>query len=305
MNKESIQKSRSSTWGRSDDSTPPLVVVVGPTASGKSATALRVAEEFNGEIICADSRTIYKGMDIGTAKPTAEDRARVPHWGLDLVEPGEVFTAADFKEYALKKIAEIRKRGHVPLLVGGTGLYVDGVIFDYEFSEPQPELRKMLETKTLDELKEYCANNNIMLPENHQNRRYVMRAIERQNVSGKRLFEPIPNTLVVGIATNRNELRQRIAARSEQLFADGMVEEAKKLGKKYGWDSEAMTGNIYPLVKRFLDGELTETDLRQKFITADWRLAKRQSTWLKRNRHIHWLDLNDAYLFIKKQLSGF
>jgi tRNA dimethylallyltransferase len=129
----------------------PLVVIVGPTASGKSATAMRIAKEYGGEIICADSRTIYKGMDIGTAKPTAEDRRQVPHWGLDLVEPGQQFTAADFKEYANQKIYEIRQRGNLPILVGGTGLYVDGVIFNYRFGKTNPELRKKLEQLSLDE----------------------------------------------------------------------------------------------------------------------------------------------------------
>lgn len=282
---------------------PPLIVIVGPTASGKSATAMRIAKEFNGEIICADSRTVYKYMDIGTSKPSKEDQAEVPHWGIDLVEPGEVFTAADFKKYAQKMITAIRNRGHVPILVGGTGLYVDGVIFDYEFGKPQPELRKELEALSLDDLKIYCANNNIKLPENENNRRYVIRAIERKNISGKRLIEPIPNTLVVGIATNKDELRSRIETRSEQLFETGMVEEAKKLGKKYGWNSEAMTGNIYKLVKQFLDGEFDEAELKRKFITSDWQLAKRQLTWLKRNPFIHWLSLDDAYVFIKRELT--
>lgn len=281
----------------------PLVVIVGPTASGKSATAMRIAKEFNGEIICADSRTIYKYMSIGTAKPSVQDQAEVPHWGLDLVEPGESFTAADFKVYAQKKIDEIRSRGHLPMLVGGTGLYVDGVIFDYEFAPAQPELRKMLEKLSLAELHKYCKNNNVTLPENEQNKRYVIREIERQNTSGKRLNEPTPNTLVVGIATDRDILRARIEARSEQLFETGMIEEAKMLGEKYGWDSEAMTGNIYPLVKQLLDGDLSETELKEKFITADWRLAKRQLTWLKRNQFIHWFELDAAYEYIKKQLS--
>lgn len=283
---------------------PPLVVIVGPTASGKSATAMRIAKEFQGEIICADSRTIYRGMDIGTAKPTPEDRAAVPHWGLDLVEPGEVFTAADFKRYSYQKVDEIRARGHVPMLVGGTGLYVDGVIFDYEFAPPAPKLRKKLERMSLDELKTYCSNNNIMLPENHQNRRYVIRAIERKNVSGKMLEAPMANTVIVGITTNRDELRTRIADRAEQLFENGMVEEAKKLGKKYGWHSEAMTGNIYPLVHQYLQGELDKDELKEKFITADWRLAKRQLTWLKRNPFIHWATLDDAYIYIQQRLSS-
>jgi tRNA dimethylallyltransferase len=281
----------------------PLVVVVGPTASGKSATALRIAMEFGGEIICADSRTVYKNMDIGTAKPSAEDQAKVPHWGLDLVVPGEVFTAADFKKYALQKIDEIRARGHIPMLVGGTGLYVDGVIFDYEFGKPQPELRKKLEALSDEDLKEYCYNNNVELPENANNRRYVIRAIEQKNINNKRVHEPIPHTIIVGITTNKDELRQRIEARAEQLFENGMVSEAKKVGEMYGWNSEAMTGNIYKLVKQFLDGELTETQLKQKNITADWRLAKRQITWLKRNPYIHWLQLDDAYSYLKKELT--
>ena len=286
------------------DTTLPLVVVVGPTASGKSATAMRIAEEFSGEIICSDSRTIYKGMDIGTAKPSREDQARVPHWGLDLVEPGESFTAADFKYYAQQKIQEIRERGHLPLLVGGTGLYVDGLIFDYDFVESDPVLRAQLENMTVEELIDYCYNNNVELPENQQNRRYVIRAIERKNVSGKRLTQPITNTLIVGITTERDALKHRIATRAEYLFENGMVEEAKMLGEKYGWNSEAMTGNIYKLVKQFLAGEFGKEELKQRFITSDWQLAKRQLTWLKRNPFIIWKPLDEAYLYIKERLTS-
>lgn len=296
LNKENVQQKQ--TTGA------PLIVIVGPTASGKTATALRVAKEFDGEIICADSRTIYKYMDIGTAKPTPAERAEVPHWGLDIVEPGQVFTAANFKQYAHNAIADIRKRGKVPILVGGTGLYVDGVIFDYQFGKPQPKLREQLEALSLEELKVYCANNNIMLPENHQNRRYVIRAIEQKSINNKRLEAPVANTIIVGIATERDELRHRIVARSEQMFEQGMVEEAKMLGEKYGWDSEAMTGNIYKLTKQFLDGVLTKSELKEKFVTADWRLAKRQLTWLKRNPFIHWFSLDDAYNYIANELAA-
>lgn len=295
MNKKVIQDMSTSEL--------PLVVIVGPTASGKSATALRIAEEYDGEIICADSRTIYKGMDIGTAKPSEADRAAIPHWGLDLVEPGDVFTAADFKYFAQQKIAEIRARGHLPMLVGGTGLYVDGVVFDYQFVDPRPELREKLEQFTLGELVAYCNDNNISLPENQQNRRYIIREIERENVSGKRLSAPTPNTIIVGITTERDELRARIEARAEQLFETGMVEEAIKLGNKYGWDSEAMTGNIYRLVKQYLDGEFTESELKERFVISDWQLAKRQLTWLKRSPFIVWKSLDDAYIYLKEQLD--
>lgn len=112
-----------------------VVVIVGPTASGKTSVSIEIAKALNGEIISADSRAIYKGMDLGTAKPSVEEQAGVPHWGIDLVEPGERFTVADFKAYAEQKIAEIRERGKLPMVVGGTGLYVDALVYDYQFGE--------------------------------------------------------------------------------------------------------------------------------------------------------------------------
>ena len=142
----------------------PLVVIVGPTASGKTSLAIDLAKRYGGEIICADSRTIYKEMDIGTAKPTAAQRAEVTHWGLDLVEPGESFSAYDFKIYANQKIQEIRKRGNIPFMVGGTGLYIDAVLFDYEFGQPaDPELRQTLQLMSVSELQNYCIRYNSKL----------------------------------------------------------------------------------------------------------------------------------------------
>lgn len=113
----------------------PVIVIVGPTGSGKTSVAIEVAKEVGGEVVAADSRTIYKGMDVGTAKPSLAERGGVPHWGFDLVEPGERFTVADWKKYAEERIEEIRGRGHVPLVVGGTGLYVDALIFNYHFTQ--------------------------------------------------------------------------------------------------------------------------------------------------------------------------
>lgn len=283
----------------------PLVVIAGPTASGKTSLAIELAKQFSGEIICADSRTIYKGMDIGTAKPTKEEQARVPHWGLDLVEPNERFTVADFKQYADVKIEEVRSRGHIPFLVGGTGLYVDAVIFDYQFGPPADlGIRLMYESMSLDELHQYCNENNIMLPENDQNKRYVIRAIEQKNINTKRQSEPIENTIIVGIATNREVLRTRISDRAEQIFDDTVVDEATMLGKKYGWDSEAMTGNIYPLIHSYLENELSIEEMKEKFTTLDWRLAKRQLTWLRRNPYIHWGELNEVRQYLIERLAS-
>ena len=283
---------------------PPLIVIVGPTASGKTGLAVELAKQCHGEIICADSRTIYQDMNIGTAKPTEEEQAAVPHWGLDLVEPGERFTAADFKSYALEKISEIRQRGHVPFLVGGTGLYIDGVVLDYHFGgEVDAELRKKLMGKSEEELIEYCIKNNIELPENVHNKRYIIRSIEQNGINRQRRNSIIENCIVVGISTENEELRKRIVDRTEQLFLNGIVDEAKLLGKKYGWDGEAMTANIYPLLHDYIQGKLTLEDVKQAFITADWKLAKRQRTWLMRHDFIRWLSLNDADAYLKRYLA--
>lgn len=290
----------------SEPLTPPLVVIAGPTASGKTSLAIAIAKQFNGEIICADSRTIYKGMDIGTAKPTPEEQRAVAHWGLDLVEPGDEFNVAMFKQYALEKIADIRARNKVPILVGGTGLYVDALIFDYELgAAADSSLRHSLEVMTLEQLHDYCHKNNIRLPENEFNKRYVVREIERQGLHPQSRATPIEHSIIVGITTNKDILRTRIEHRAEQLFTNGMVEEAKILGKKYGWDNEAMTGNIYPLVKQYLDGGLSKKELQDRFVTSDWRLAKRQTTWLKRNSYILWLTLDDAEHYLSQKLVDY
>ncbi len=283
----------------------PLIVIAGPTASGKTALAVRLAKESSGEIVCADSRTVYRGMDIGTAKPTVEEQASVPHWGLDLAKPDQRFTVADFKDYAEQKIREIRGRGHVPFLVGGTGLYIDAVMFDFEFAdEVDDDLRKQLNHMNIEELQNYCINNNIKLPENDRNKRYLVRAIERKNISNKRRTKPIENTYAVGITTEKELLRTRIEFRSEQIFTDNVVKEATLLGEKYSWDSEAMTGNIYPLVRSYLAGEIDTTELKREFTVSDWRLAKRQMTWLRRNPYIMWGKVYSAEQYLLQILAN-
>lgn len=286
-------------------SNQPLVVIMGPTASGKSSLAMKLAERFGGEIISADSRAIYKDLDIGTAKPSPADQALVPHWGIDLVEPGDRFTAADFKQYAEQKIDEIRRRGKLPFLVGGSGMYVDAVVLDYSFSGGfDQSSRDKFAAMTTEELHEYCVKNNITIPENDQNKRYLIRAIERNNVVGNKRESPIENCIIVGITTDRQVLRQRIEERAADLFDRGMVEESIAAGAKYGWDNEAMTGNIYKLVRQYTAGEIDYRQLVSSFITLDWRLAKRQLTWMKRNKFINWLSLDEAELYLNRQLAS-
>ena len=284
--------------------TLPLVIIVGPTASGKTSLAVEIASTCGGEIICADSRTIYKELNIGTAKPSEAQRSLIPHWGLDLVDPGQNFSAADFKHYALEKIAEIRSRNHIPIMVGGTGLYIDSVLFDYQFgAPPDDKLRAHLESMLLNELHDYCKKNNVKLPENKNNKRYVVRAIENANSSPKGRTTPIPNTIIVGITTDKDTLRTQIGRRVEQMFADGIVNEAIMLGKKYGTKNAAMKSNIYPLIYQYVDGDITLNEAKEKCAILDWRLAKRQLTWLRRNSFIQWLPPREAKDYLVSQLA--
>ena len=283
-----------------------LVVITGPTASGKTSLAIKRAKLVGGEIISADSRAIYKDIDIASAKPTIEEQDGVPHWGFDLVEPSERFTAADFKEYAYSKIDDILSRGKIPFLVGGTGLYIDAVLYDYEFGgDVNDAFRQKMNSKSLDELQKYILENKIQMPENFKNKRYLIRAIEK-NISVKR--EDCKkvnryNNIVVGITTCREELRERILLRNEHFFNSGIIEEYKKVKQKYGIGSEAVTANAYPLIEKYLSGELDYNELIEKMNTQDWRLAKRQVTFMKRNKDINWLNLSDAEQFIISKIT--
>ncbi|MBC7764753.1 tRNA (adenosine(37)-N6)-dimethylallyltransferase MiaA [Microbacteriaceae bacterium] len=282
---------------------PPLIVIVGPTASGKSSLAMKLAEEFDGEIISADSRAIYKGLNIGTAKPTLDDQRKIVHWGIDLVDAGHHYSVKDFQDYANKAIEDIRSRGKVPLLVGGTGLYIDAVIYGYTFSTTlHGSSRTTFEGMSLDSLQQYCAKNNIKLPENGKNKRYVINTILRGGQKGTRKQDLIENTYVVGITTDRAVLRERIAKRANVIVTPAVLKEAMRVAEQYGWENEAMTANIY----RLMTSNLTINDLeglKEKFITLDWQLAKRQLTWLRRNEHTKWLSLDDAYTYCARILA--
>lgn len=272
----------------------PLIVIVGPTASGKTTLAIEVAKKYEGEIICADSRTVFREMNIGTAKPTLDERDGIPHWGLNLTAPGERYTAAAFKQYTNNAIIDIRSRGKVPIIAGGTGLYVDGIIFDYEFPrEVVASERSRLEAMSVDKLHQYCVENNLELPINDKNKRHLVRVALQGDVPQRRRESLLNNTYIFGLAIRKQELRHRIEIRAEHMFEDGVVNEAKLLGNKYGWESEAMTGNIYPLVRQYIDQQASLEETIHAFVARDWQLAKRQMTWFRRNPFIVWGDRGD------------
>ena len=268
----------------------PLIVILGPTASGKTGYAIRLAQLIGGEIICADSRTVYRGMDVGTAKPTKHEREMVPHWAIDLVEPNQRFTLYDFQQYAQTKIGKIRGRGHVPMLVGGSGLYIDSVIYDYQLShEPEFDMvrRQRLESLSLIELKNYAISQQIELPSDTQNRRRLIRAIEQGGVN-KKCSQLIPNTIVIGIATDKETLRQRSTQRSQAMLDDGLINETAELLSKYG-TTEPLRRNAYGVVQQYLAGEIGAGEL-----VRDMQLVKRQLTWWRNQRRagdIMWHDL--------------
>jgi len=163
------------------------IYIVGPTASGKSDLGIQIAKELNGEIICADSRTIYKNLDIATAKPSLNERKEVKHWCLDVVEPNERYSAAQFKRDAQMAIKDILSRSKLPIIVGGSGLYIDGLLYDYEFGPLENEqLRSELELMTIEQLQEIITARNIEMPENNKNKRYLIRAIEQGGINKKR-----------------------------------------------------------------------------------------------------------------------
>ena len=283
----------------------PLIVIIGPTASGKTSLAIQLAKKYRGEIICADSRTVYRGMNIGTAKPSLGEQQVVPHWGLDLVDPGDSFSASQFKDYACQKIKEIRSRGNIPFLVGGTGLYIDSVIFDFQFGAKSNEDKRCdLQEMTVSELQQYCANHNILLPENSKNKRYLVRAIERADEKPSRLEVPLNNTIVVGITTDKQLLKQRITDRAKKMFKDGVVEETIELANNSGWCNEAMTGNVYPIIKKLIEKEIDEDQAIREFIVSDVNLVKRQLTWFRRNPFIEWGDVHSCEQYLSRVLDS-
>jgi len=287
----------------------PLIAIVGPTATGKSEAALELAERLGGEIVNADSRQVYRGMDIGTAKPTREMRRRVPHHLYDIVEPTEEFSLALYVDLARAKFEELWSRGTFPWLVGGSGQYVWALLEHWQVPHvpPDPEFRQRLTEEAarvgVEALHARLAEVDPVAAEriDRRNLRRIIRALEvyehtRMPISHwQTKGEPPFQAMVVGIDVDREELDRRIDRRVERMFAEGFVEEVEGLlAKGVPPDAPAMSSIGYAEVVRMLRGELTRDEAIEETKRATRRLARRQWQWFRRDdRRIRWIRRAD------------
>jgi tRNA dimethylallyltransferase len=272
----------------------PLIVIVGETASGKSSLSLDLAKRFEGEIICADAMTVRRELEIGAAKPTHQDRSQVRHHLLDVAGPCDDFTAAVFKRLADQAVSEITTRRRLPILVGGTGLYIDSVIFDYSFLPPsEKSTRSLLNEMSIEELLALIVNKGFSLEGiDVRNKRRLVRLVEDAGVRPTR--SPIrQNTLILGLSVGGSELLEKVTARLNEMLDVGLEVEVKNLSEKYGWDCEALKAIGYKEWRPYFEGLISLDEVKQKIIKSTLDLAKRQRTWFKRNRHINWISKSE------------
>jgi tRNA dimethylallyltransferase len=287
---------------------PPLIVILGPTAVGKTEISIQVAEKLDGEIVSADSRLFYRGMDIGTAKPTQKVRARVPHHLIDVAEPDQPWSLALFQQEACQVIAEIHARGKLPLLVGGTGQYIRAVIQGWKVPEvePRPGLRAALEHWT-DEIGSEGLHARLRQLDvkaadaiDARNTRRTIRALEVILTSGRpfselRQSQPSPyRLLLLGLTRPRSELYARIDARIQAMLEGGLVEEVQALLDK-GYTSELPTLSAigYREMLEYLHGKISLDEAAQRMRRATRTFVRRQANWFKPDDpQIHWFSVD-------------
>ncbi len=284
----------------------PLIVVVGPTAAGKTDLAIALAEALGGEIISADSRQIYRGMNIGTAKATPEQRARVPHHLLDIVNPDQVLTLAEYQRLACAAIADVAARGRLPFLVGGTGQYVRAVTEGWRIPAvaPNAELRSALAAEAQARGSQALHARLAALDPvaaariDHRNVRRVIRALEVCLLTGRPISElqarqpPRFRALWLGVTRPRAELYARIDARVDRMIADGLVDEVRQLAAAgYGWHLPAMTGLGYRQIGQYLRGEVSLEEAVASVKKATRRFVHQQYNWFPLDDPaIRWID---------------
>ena len=298
---------------------PKVVVIVGPTASGKTSASINVAKNLNGEIISADSMQIYREMDIGTAKVTKEEADGIKHYLVDVVNPDEVFNVTKYKEMAEAAIEEILAKGKTPVIVGGTGLYVSSLINGIEFAEVGEDVEYREQMTTLAEEKgaEYLHNELRKVDPDAadaiemNNIRRVVRALEIFKLTGKTKTqldiesrkEVKYDYRVYGIDTPREELYNRINVRVDKMFEEGLLDEVKYVNEKYKISSTAIQGLGYKEVIEYIDGKVTYDEMIEKLKMETRRYAKRQLTWFRREEKIKWCPLNEIVDTIIRELT--
>jgi tRNA dimethylallyltransferase len=289
-----------------------LLAIVGPTATGKSEVGVLLAESLDGEIVSADSMQVYRGMDVGTAKPTAEQRRRVAHHLIDIIAPDEPFSVADYQARAEATLAEIWQRGRQPILVGGSGLYVRAVLEEMDFAQvpPDPELRNRLveeaRSKGTRALHEWLAQADpeaaARIHPNDQKR--IIRALEVAEGSGPgdagrkkvdRQGAARYNTRQFGLTLGRDELYQRIEARVDRMMAEGLVDEVRALLERgYSEDLVSMKGLGYAQIALHIRGKTSLEEAVRRLKRDTRRFAKRQLTWFRADPRIEWIDVQET-----------
>ena len=281
------------------------IFIVGPTASGKSKLAMKVAKNLNGEIICADSQTIRRGMDIGTAKAPKKDQSLIRHHLLDIIGPYDRYSVAEFKVAAQNTIKDIINRGKVPIIVGGTGLYVDAVLYDFQFRKTITDTsRDELERMSVLQLHKIIKSRGLVAPGNAKNPRHLIRTIESGGQSSKKgdLFQ---GAIVVGLDPGQEALLKRIEERVEKMFERGFIEEVKSVIDEYGEPPQNLDAISYSIALEFRNekGAYDIEKIKKKIVVSERRYAKRQRAWLKRSKDITWFEhTDDAYLHLNNIL---
>lgn len=280
-----------------------VVVICGPTASGKTSLGIKIANDINGEIISADSMQIYKDMNIGTAKPTKEEQSMAKHYLIDFVPPDKRYSVADFKNDATKTIKEIFKNGKTPIVVGGTGLYINSLVYNIDYNsegEADLEYRNELEKKDIAELYEIAKkiDDEALNKISPNDKKRIMRIIEIYHSTGKTKTELEKESIkkneydykIFVLNWDRQKLYERINLRVDMMINDGLINEVQDLLKKYDNFPTAFQGLGYKEVKEYLDGKLTKEEMIEKIKQESRRYAKRQITWFKRYKNAIWLD---------------
>lgn len=291
---------------------PKILVIVGPTASGKTSLSIELAKKFNGEVVSADSRQVYKGLDIGTGKVTEAEMQGVPHHLLDVADPQNVYTVADYVRDGHVAIADILSRGKLPIIVGGTFFYIDALLGAVSTPEvpPNPELREELEKHSNEELLEILKEKDGARAEtiDPNNQRRLIRAIEIASALGsvpKTHAMELYSALTLGIHIEKEDLLKNIHTRLIERIDAGMIEEVVTLHKN-GLSYERMTelGIEYQYISEYLQDKITKDEMCALIETKSWQYAKRQMTWLKRNKNIQWVRKGECER-IEEMVKGF